>query len=66
VTSWSVAAESLFGRPADVVLGGPFDILFPGHLCDEVHGLLASVRKGDRIRHFETEVLVGRRPDQLR
>jgi PAS domain S-box-containing protein len=62
VTSWSVAAERLFGRSADSVLGGPFDILFPGHLCDEVHGVIANVRKGDRIRHFETEVL---RPDGM-
>jgi len=62
VTSWSVAAERLFGRPADMVLGSQFEILFPAHLCDEVQSVIANVRKGDRIRHFETEVL---RPDGM-
>jgi PAS domain S-box-containing protein len=62
VTSWSVAAERLFGRPAESVRGSPFDILFPAHLCDEVQGVIANVRKGDRVRHFETEV---QRPDGM-
>jgi PAS domain S-box-containing protein len=57
VTSWSATAERLFD-----VLGGPVAVLFPDHLCDEVQGVIANVLKGDRIRHFETEVL---RPDGM-
>ena len=62
VISWSASAERLFGRPADEARGGPLHLLFPGHLCDEVQGVVANVLKGDRIRHFETEIL---RPDGM-
>ncbi len=40
----------------------PLDVLFPEHLCDEVQAVIATVIAGDRIRHFETEVL---RPDGM-
>jgi PAS domain S-box-containing protein len=62
VTSWSATAERLFGRPADDILYRPLDDLFPPHLSDEVHAVLTNVLKGDRIRHFETEV---QRPDGM-
>jgi PAS domain S-box-containing protein len=62
VISWGATAERLFGRSADEVLGGPLHLLFPGHLRDEMQGVVANVLKGDRIRHFETEVL---RPDGM-
>jgi PAS domain S-box-containing protein len=62
ITSWSATAERLFGRPADDVLDGPLDDLFPPHLSDEVHAVLTNVLKGDRIRHFETEL---QRPDGM-
>jgi PAS domain S-box-containing protein len=62
VTSWSGPAERLFGRRSDEVIDGPLGGLFPGHLCQEVQGVLANVLKGDRIRHFETET---QRPDGM-
>jgi PAS domain S-box-containing protein len=62
VITWSASAERLFGRSGDEVRGGPLHLLFPGHRADEVQGVLANVLKGDRIRHFETEVL---RPDGM-
>jgi len=62
VTTWSATAERLFGRSAAAVLGGPFETLFSRHLRDEVESVLANVIKGDRVRHFETEVL---RPDGM-
>jgi PAS domain S-box-containing protein len=62
VISWSASAERLFGRSAGEARGGPLYLLFPGHLRDEVQGVVANVLKGDRIRHFETEIL---RPDGM-
>jgi PAS domain S-box-containing protein len=62
VATWSATAERLFGRSADEVLHGPLDVLFPSHLSDEVQTVNATVLAGDRIRHFETEVV---RPDGM-
>jgi PAS domain S-box-containing protein len=62
VTSWSAAAERLFGCRADDVLDGPLELLFPEHLADEVRGIITTVLAGDRVRNFETEVL---RPDGM-
>ncbi len=55
-------AERLFGRRPQDVLHEPITILFPPHLNDEVRGVLSRVVAGERIRHFETEVV---RPDGL-
>jgi PAS domain S-box-containing protein len=44
------------------VLDRPLDLLFAEHLRHEVQGVIATVLAGDRIDHFETEVL---RPDGM-
>jgi len=62
VRTWGTAAERLFGRSAGEALGGPLDVLFPSHLSGEVQKVIATVLAGDRIRHFETEVV---RPDGM-
>jgi PAS domain S-box-containing protein len=62
VTTWSATAERLFGRPAAEVLEGRLEDLFPVHLRRELQVVIATVLAGDRIRHFETEVL---RPDGM-
>jgi PAS domain S-box-containing protein len=62
ITSWNPAAERLFGRQADEVLHGSFEILFPEHLRREVKAAVSTVLAGDRITHFETEV---QRPDGM-
>jgi PAS domain S-box-containing protein len=62
ITTWSATAERLFGRPASEVLDGRFDALFPEHLRHEVQVVIATVLAGDRIKHFESEVL---RPDGM-
>jgi len=62
VSSWSATAERLFGRPAGRVIGGPIVALFAEHLGDDVQTVIATVLAGERIRHFETEVL---RPDGM-
>ena len=62
VCFWSSTAERLFGHQATDVLEGPLNVLFPDHLSDEVQTVIATVIAGERIRHFETEVL---RPDGM-
>jgi PAS domain S-box-containing protein len=62
VATWSATAERLFGCPAQDVLDAHVETLFPSHLNSEVRGVLATVLAGDRIRHFETEVV---RPDGM-
>jgi PAS domain S-box-containing protein len=62
VMTWSVTAERLFGCGAHDVLDGPLEALFPDHLCHEVQAVIATVLAGDRIKHFETEVV---RPDGM-
>jgi PAS domain S-box-containing protein len=62
VTSWSAAAERLFGRSSDDALGARLEVLFPDHLSHEVETLVSSVQAGERIGHFESEIV---RPDGL-
>ena len=57
IMSWSAPAVRLFGSTPGHAVGAPFADLFPGHLQDEARSLTARVAAGDRIRHFETEVL---------
>jgi PAS domain S-box-containing protein len=57
VTTWSRTAELLFGFRAGQMLAGPLDGLFPAHLQGEVRTVAARVLSGERIKHFETEVL---------
>jgi PAS domain S-box-containing protein len=62
VTFFSENAERLFGRPPRDVEHRPIDTLFAPHLRDEVDEVIARVGAGERIRHFETEIV---RPDGL-
>jgi PAS domain S-box-containing protein len=62
ITTWGATSERLFGCPAGDVLGSPIGGLFPEHLRHEVQVVMATLLAGDRIRHFETEVL---RPDGM-
>lgn len=57
VASWNRSAERIFGVPADEVVGTPFTELFPPRQQDELEAILATVAAGERVRHFETEIL---------
>jgi PAS domain S-box-containing protein len=54
ITSWNNGAERLFGYAADEVIGKPVTILIPAERHDEEPTILARVRSGDRIDHYET------------
>jgi PAS domain S-box-containing protein len=62
ISFWSATAERLFGQSADQAMNQHFDLLFPEHLRNEVQMTATAVLAGERIRHFETEVL---RPDGM-
>jgi PAS domain S-box-containing protein len=54
ITSWNTGAERIFGYTADEVIGKSVTILIPeGHL-DEEPAILARLRAGQRIEHYET------------
>ena len=54
ITSWNVSAERLFGYRADEIIGHSIMLLIPPELQhDEVH-ILAKIKAGERIDHFQT------------
>jgi len=54
ITSWNKGAQRIFGYTADEVIGKSITILIPeGHL-DEEPAILARLRAGERIEHYET------------
>ena len=54
ITSWNHGAQRIFGYTADEVVGKSVTILMPeGHL-DEEPAILARLRAGQRIEHYET------------
>ena len=54
ITSWNTGAERIFGYTADEVIGKPITILIPPGHEDEEPKILARLRAGDRIEHYET------------
>ena len=54
ITSWNKGAERIFGYTADEVIGKPITILIPEGHEDEEPAILARLRAGDRIEHYET------------
>ena len=54
ITSWNEGARRIFGYEAEEVIGKSVTILIPeGHL-DEEPAILARLRAGQRIEHYET------------
>lgn len=60
VTSWNKAAEEMFGWKAADMLGQPITVIIPPDRLEEEMSLVAQLRAGLRIKHFET---VRRRQD---
>ena len=54
ITTWNIGAERMFGYRADEVIGKPITILIPPSSLDEEPGILARLRRGERIEHYET------------
>jgi PAS domain S-box-containing protein len=54
ISSWNKAAERIFGYSAEEVIGKSCSIIHPPERHDEEPALLARIRRGERINHYET------------
>jgi PAS domain S-box-containing protein len=54
ITSWNHGAERLFGYTAEETIGKPVTMLIPAERHDEEPTILARIRRGERIDHYET------------
>jgi len=63
IQSWNVGAERIFGFSSDEAVGKHISFIIPPERIAEEDKIIASLKAGERIDHFETERLTkdGRR-----
>ena len=54
ILSWNGGAERLFGYTAQEAVGSMITLIIPPESHDEERSILARLRRGERIEHFET------------
>jgi PAS domain S-box-containing protein len=54
IETWNGGAERLFGYAADEVIGKPIRLIIPPDRQQEEDEILAHIRRGERIDHYET------------
>ena len=54
ISSWNHGAEQLFGYRGSEIIGKPITLLIPPDRQDEEAVILARIRRGERIEHYET------------
>jgi PAS domain S-box-containing protein len=54
IRTWNTAAERLFGYMAEEAIGQSVTMLIPAERQEEEPGILARLRRGERVHHFET------------
>ena len=54
ITSWNPAAERVFGWTAAEAVGRHITLIIPPDRHAEEHDVLARIRRGERVDHFET------------
>jgi PAS domain S-box-containing protein len=54
IQSFNAAAERLFGYKAAEIVGKPVRVLIPADRQSEEDDILARIRRGERVDHFET------------
>ena len=55
IQSWNAAAEQLFGFTSEEAIGKHISLVIPKERIAEEDTIIASLRAGQRIEHFETE-----------
>jgi PAS domain S-box-containing protein len=54
ISSWNRGAERIFGYSADEIIGKPATILMPPDRYNEEPAILARIRRGRSVDHYET------------
>ncbi len=54
ITSWNKTAENIYGYTAAEAIGQPISIHMPPELLHEIPVLIAKIRRGEHIVHYET------------
>jgi PAS domain S-box-containing protein len=54
VTTWNLAAETIYGYKADEIIGRSFSALVQRNRPDEMVNILKEIRDGRRVDHYET------------
>jgi len=54
IKTWNRAAERLFGYREEEVVGKPINLLIPADRQNEEPEILAKIRRGEGIEHYET------------
>ncbi|MBS0643660.1 MAG: PAS domain S-box protein [Proteobacteria bacterium] len=54
VTDWNRGAETIFGYTPAEIIGKPLSVLLPEGQSDEGQDILARIRHGERVDHYET------------
>jgi PAS domain S-box-containing protein len=54
ILSWNAGAERLFGYSAQEAVGSSITLIIPPELHDEERLILARLRRGERLEHYET------------
>lgn len=55
ITSWNAGARRLFGYEAGEAIGQPVTMLIPPDRLNEEVEILAKIRAGKRVEHYQTE-----------
>lgn len=55
VVSWNPAAEAMYGYTAEEMLGRSIATVVPPNRMQEFEEVLGRVKKGEQVRHFESE-----------
>ncbi len=54
ILSWNAGAERLFGYSAEEVVGRHISIIIPAERASEEDRIIARIRAGERVDHFDT------------
>jgi PAS domain S-box-containing protein len=54
ITAWNRGAEKVFGYSSAEAVGKPMALLLPPERAEEESGILARIRCGESVQHFET------------